>query len=247
MLEDQTLTQFYQRGAVDFHNLGSGWILERRLAWDYIGGALGSVDQGFEPGLTNPHPGQLSGPWGHKISNLAVDGTEVGFLDFYLRMGGIESFGFPKTDARVDTATPGRLRDPGLTPGIIRQYFQSAVFEFHPGDPNEPVKLSLIGDSLRNRLVPEHRFEVAFSAAPEIKAGAAFHPLVIVEPARMSPTSSSAASDISALIALYQANSGHSWKHKTNWFRGRARAEVVRGEDFAERTCGRIESPQQRT
>ena len=218
MLDDQTLTQFYQRGVVDFHDLGSGWILERRLAWDYIGGgALGSTDQGFEPGITNPHPGSFSGPWGHKISNLAIDGTEVGFLDFYRRLGGVESFGFPKTDAREDILAPGRLRDPSLTPGVIRQYFQGAVFEFHPGDPNEPVKLSLIGDALRNRLVPGHRFEAAFSAAAEIKAGVAFNPLVIVESDHVPLASSSAASDISVLIDFYNAYSGHSWRGNTYW------------------------------
>ena len=65
ILEDGTLTQFYQRGVVDFHNLGSGWVVERRLAWDYVGGdAGGSTDQGVEPGVTNPTPGHPPGSLG---------------------------------------------------------------------------------------------------------------------------------------------------------------------------------------
>ena len=48
-LEPGTLTQFYQRGVLDFHDVGFGYIVERRLAWDYFGGHLGPDDQGVEP------------------------------------------------------------------------------------------------------------------------------------------------------------------------------------------------------
>ena len=37
-VEDGTLTQFYQRGVIDYHDTGSGYVMERRLAWDYVGG-----------------------------------------------------------------------------------------------------------------------------------------------------------------------------------------------------------------
>lgn len=102
-LEDGTLTQFYQRGVADLHDLGSGWIVERRLAWDYAGGGLGNApDMGTEPGITNPNPGTQFGPWGHKVSDIAVVGTEVGFARFFDELGGVASFGLPKTDARAD-------------------------------------------------------------------------------------------------------------------------------------------------
>ena len=71
VMEPNSLTQFYQRGVVDFHNLGEGWVVERRLAWDYVGGGLaGSPDLGVEAGITNANPGRLVGPWRHKVSNF---------------------------------------------------------------------------------------------------------------------------------------------------------------------------------
>ena len=166
VLEPNALTQFYQRGVVDFHRVGAGWITERRLAWDYVGGGLGgSTDLGVEAGVTNPHPGTPLGPWGHKVSNLAIDGTETGFAGFFERLGGVASFGFPKTDARRDTNQPGTLHVPDLTPGFVRQYFQSAVLEYHPNNAAAPVQLTLLGDTLRERLVPNWREQPGFAAA----------------------------------------------------------------------------------
>ncbi len=136
VLEDGTLTQFYQRGVVDFHDVGTGWLVERRLAWDYVGGGVdGSQDQGVEPEILNPHPGTPLGPWGHKVSDFAIDGTRTGFAAFFEGLGGVGAFGFPKSDARADSGAPGTLHEPGKTPGFIRQYFQAAVLEFHPDDP----------------------------------------------------------------------------------------------------------------
>ncbi len=178
VLEDGTLTQFYQRGAVDFHNI-VGWIVERRLAWDYVGGGLGrSVDQGFESGPFNPNPGILLGPWGNRVSNVSIEGTNVGFADSFDRLGGVTAFGVPKTEARFDIVSSGRLLGPDLTPGFIRQYFQAAVFEYHPNDP-EPVKLALLGDTLRDALVPGHTRERAFAAAGRLVDGASYTPPVV--------------------------------------------------------------------
>ena len=172
LLEPNTLTQFYQRGAVDFHNVGAGWVTERRLAWDYVGGDRGSsTDQGVESDVTNPYPGTHSGPWGHKVSGQAIDGTPVGFADFYQRLGRVASFGFPKTDARADTNEEGTLHVVGYAPGIIRQYFQGAVFEYHPGNPDAPVQLSLLGDTVRNLLVPGFEQEIGFSASEPLTKG----------------------------------------------------------------------------
>ena len=179
VLEDGTLTQFYQRGAVDFHDI-VGWIVERRLAWDYVGGGEGgSVDQGFESGPFNPNPGILLGPWGNRVSNVSIEGTNVGFADFFLRLDGVGAFGLPKTEARVDIVSSGRLLGPEQTPGFIRQYFQAAIFEFHPNDPIEPVKLALLGDTLRDLLVPNHQRERAFAAAGILIDGASYVPPVV--------------------------------------------------------------------
>ena len=102
--ETGTLTQYYQRGVVDFHrrvDLGNIYVLERRLTWDYFGGGQGgSPDLGVEPGTVNNNTGEQLGPWNHKVSNFSVGGVRTGFLDFFHAFGGVQAFGFPKTEAR---------------------------------------------------------------------------------------------------------------------------------------------------
>ena len=184
VLEDGTLTQFYQRGVVDFHFIGSGWLVERRLVWDYVGGGVGgSKDQGVEPGITNPHEGIRLGPWGHKVSDFALDGTDVGFAKFFNLLGGAEAFGLPKSDAREDTGAPGTLREPGKTLGFIRQYFQAAVLEFHPNDPEAKVKLTLLGDNLRGILVPDFAEHAPFERAERLARKANYEPYAVPSPA----------------------------------------------------------------
>ncbi len=180
VLEDRTLTQFYQRGVVDFHDVGAGWLVGRRLAWDYVGGGLGgSVDQRFESGPFNPNPGSLLGPWGNRVSNISIEGTNVGFADFFNRLGGVRAFGFPKTEARTDIVSSNRLLGPEQTPGFIRQYFQAAIFEYHPNVPSNPVQLALLGDTLRDLLVRDHTRQDGFGAAGILIDGARYHPPVI--------------------------------------------------------------------
>jgi hypothetical protein len=175
-----TLTQYYQRGVVDFHrrdDLGGIWLVERRLAWDFVGGGLGgSTDLGVEPQITNPNEGAVL-EWGHKISDFDITGTEVGFRQFFDELGGTQSFGFPKTDAREDTGAAGMLLAPGSDLGWIRQYFQAAVFEFHPEAPDGfKVQLSLLGDTLRNQNYPSESWVALapFLPATEVADDSAF-------------------------------------------------------------------------
>jgi len=175
-----TLTQYYQRGVVDFHrrdDLGGIWLVERRLAWDFVGGGLGgSTDLGVEPQITNPNEGVVL-EWGHKISDFDITGTDVGFRRFFDELGGTQSFGFPKTDAREDTGAAGMLLAPGSDLGWIRQYFQAAVFEYHPEAPDGfKVQLSLLGDTLRNQNYPNQSWValVPFLRATEVADDSAF-------------------------------------------------------------------------
>ena len=148
------LTQYFQRGVIDWPPPGGGGqdTFQRRLAWDYLGGGGGgSIDQGVEPHLTNPNPGDLIGPWGHKVANVSVEGDAIGFAGFFHRLGGVSSFGYPKTDARRDNHPRAVLHAPDRLPDSrIRQYFQAAVLDYHPETPASPVKLSLLGDTLRD-------------------------------------------------------------------------------------------------
>ena len=182
VVEPNALTQYYQRGVVDFHrrdDLGGIWVIERRLAWDYFGGgAGGSQDLGVEPGTSNPNPGTPHGPWGHKVSDYAVDGTLTGFAQFFQDLGGVDAFGFPKTEARTDSNRPGTLHIATKTTGFIRQYFQAAVFEYHPGVPAAPIQLGLLGDDLRNLQFPNAAFAniPAFQAADKLIRGSFYSP-----------------------------------------------------------------------
>lgn len=180
VVEEETgnLSQYYQRGVVDWHwrqDLGR-YVMERRLAWDFFGGGSGgSVDLGVEPGRFNPHPGEELGPWGHKVSDFSIEGIYTGFKSFFDSLGGVQAFGFPKTDARIDNRSPGTLFIEAADPGFIRQYFQSAVFEHHRGD-QEPVKLRLLGDDLRNLNYPRFswRTYAAFRPATALVAGQSY-------------------------------------------------------------------------
>ena len=168
-----TLTQYYQRGAVDCHFRDGRWRVERRLTWDFIGGGLGGAP---DPGVEAPrseYPGLFPGPWGLRVSNFAVDGTFTGFRDFFQAHGGVAAFGYPKTEARYDDDPAAVLRLPEATPGFIRQYFQAAVFEFHPDDPADPVKLGLAGDALRDLRYPNqtHQRFASFRPAPILTSG----------------------------------------------------------------------------
>ena len=166
-----TLTQYYQRGVIDWRPPPGGGphTFLRRLAWDYLGGGLGgSIDQGVEAHLTNPNPGELLGPWGHKVANLSVEGVEIGFADFFRRLGGVASFGFPKTDARADDHPEADLHIPGRPPDSrIRQYFQAAVLEYHPESEAAPVQLRLLGDTLRDRRYPHRAWQQYLAFGPE--------------------------------------------------------------------------------
>ena len=221
-----SLTQYYQRGVVDCHERDGMWRMERRLAWDYIGGGMGDApDLGVEPDLLSEQPGRPMGPWGHRISNFAVDGTPTGFLDFYIALGGLQAFGLPKSDARLDDHPGAVLAVEGAQPGVIRQYFQAAVFEHRPGR-NQPVQLRLLGDAVRDRLYPYASYQVfaSFQAveplsddetyAPErVSAGDALVTLY----GAAGDHDAYVAGQRDALVALYHATNGPDWNRNDNW------------------------------
>ncbi len=172
-----TLTQYFQRGVLDCEERDGEWRVARRLAWDYIGGGVdGAPDLGVEPDLISDQPGERLGPWGHRVSNYTVDGTYIGFLDFFTALGGEATFGLPKTDARYDDDPRAVLRVPNGDPGVIRQYFQAAVLEYHPDDVAQPVKLFLIGDALRDWRYPTYRAFASFGSFGPLSEGQPYYP-----------------------------------------------------------------------
>lgn len=222
-----SLTQYYQRGVVDCQERDGMWNMERRLVWDYIGGGLGnSPDLGVEPGLLSDQPGQPVGPWGHRVSNFAIDGTATGFLDFYREFGGLQAFGLPKSDARLDDAPGAVLGIEGAQPGIIRQYFQAAVFEYRPGR-NQPVQLRLLGDAVRDALYPysSHQVFDSFQAVEALNDGDAYAPesasggaaLAMLYESTNGDHDAYVAGQRDALVALYHATNGGDWNRNDNW------------------------------
>ena len=143
------LRQYFQKGVLEFRPSNG---VQRTLVWDFFGGGLaGSADRGVEPGTQNDYQGTYVGPWRHKVSNFATDGSRTGFLDMFQRLGGVESFGFPKTEARWDRSAGVRL-DGAV--GRIRQYFQAGVLEYEAisGQPS----IRALGSRLRDRLYPDN-------------------------------------------------------------------------------------------
>ena len=176
-IETGTLTQFYQRGVLDFHDVGDGYIVERRLAWDYFGGDLGDNDQGVEavPDVA-PEGGVQVGAFRHYVANVDADGNATGFLDLFNSLGGVDAFGFPKTEARADTGAEATLSQTNSI-GLTRQYFQAGIIQITPG--SGLTELTLLGDDLRDVLVPGHKGETAFSAAAALNVGDSISPPVI--------------------------------------------------------------------
>ena len=69
------------------------------------------------------------------------------------------------------------LLAPGFDLGWVRQYFQAAVFEYHPEAPEGfKVQLSLLGDTLRDQNYPNASWAALtpFQAAAEVADAAAF-------------------------------------------------------------------------
>ena len=130
-------------------------------------------------------PGVPLWTWGHRVSNYAIDGIEVGFLDFFDALGGVKSFGYPKTDARYDNHPQAELNIPGTDTTIIRQYFQAAVLECYPDDELQPVKSALLGDLLRDRRFPYLSYLAfkSFKSVFPLRVGEIYQPERAIFPA----------------------------------------------------------------
>ena len=203
------LTQYYQHGIVDCQERDGVWRMERRLVWDYLGG------MGGEPRLLSEQPGMPLGPWGHRVSDLSVDGTQTGFLTFFNANGGLQAFGEAKTDARLDD-TPGAVFGiEGAAPGMIRQYFQAAVLEHRPESPAQ-VHLRFLGDIVRDMIYPYevHQAYASFRSAEPLEDG---QTLVLEGTANRGVRVARYYADSEVLVALYHATDGDNWNLKTNW------------------------------
>lgn len=203
------LTQYYQRGIVDCQERDGAWHAERRLVWDDLAGPGGEAD------LSSEQLGLPLGPWGHRVSNFAIDGTPTGFLDFFTALGGLQAFGHPKSEARPDDAPGARFNLEDAAPGVIRQYFQAAVFEHRPDSP-EQVHLRFLGDIVRDVAYPYeiHQAFQGFRAATPLDDGQTF---ALEEISGIAGLLAQYHADRDALVSFFHATGGPGWNRDDNW------------------------------
>ena len=120
--------------------------------------------------------------WEHKISDFDITGTDVGFRASSTSSAGPKALGFRRPTPVKTLEAQGCWLAPGVDLGWIRQYFQAAVFEYHPAEPEgSRVKLSLLGDTLRNQNYPNDSWVglTPFQAAAEVAEDSAFTVLAV--------------------------------------------------------------------
>lgn len=104
-------------------------------------------------------PTQRTSPAGDAaIKFFDVTGHNVAppFLDFFNKQGGLDVFGYPRTEAIQES-------------GVTVQYFQRARFELHPESPPPfNVQLTLLGDLLTTSRRPFPKGQ-PFTATPDHK------------------------------------------------------------------------------
>lgn len=108
---------------------------------DCPGTLMGDFVLPFRAGVVRPGEPEdnvADGQWfeatGHYVGG--------GFYDFWMTRGGLAIFGYPISDEfdQADAAAPGGKR--------TVQAFERAVFEYHPEDPSQPIKLRLVGNDV---------------------------------------------------------------------------------------------------
>ena len=155
IVEDNALCQYFQRGVIECRTDGDEVVLTWRDMWTVLGGGAGAASIAALPSevaRTNPNPGRAIGPFGHIVSNQAIDGTSTGFLDLYDAINGEASLGEPLTAARLDTGEADSLITEEFSTGLIRQYFETSVLEVSPAGGE--TRLTLAGDPMRDTTYP---------------------------------------------------------------------------------------------
>lgn len=142
------LVQYFQSGVVEYRP-HRGFQVPRLWNEFILGSESGSQLAGAERAPSNGSPGERLGRWGRKISNFSVEGEEVGFAEAFRRLGGVMTLGYPLSDARRDSHPQARLGllDDKRKP--VRQYFEGAVLEWHPGTAF-PIRVVPLGSWIRD-------------------------------------------------------------------------------------------------
>ena len=178
------LTQYFQRGVIDWQ-VGQDGVptISPRPSWDLIQARISAPgDPEAESNLSNPFATSTVGPWLRSVSDRSIGGVWTGFAEFIVQIGGLDTLGWPKSEARRDDRPDVVFQIPGTSPGFVRQYFQNAVLKWHPGR-TPAVKLALIGPVLRKLMYPDDSWQTLsqFNATKPLSIGDVFAPNRVVE------------------------------------------------------------------
>jgi hypothetical protein len=138
------LVQYFENGVLDYR---PPFGVEPRSVSKLM------VGDGVEVRPISRAPGEHVGPWGRQVSNLSVEGLETGFLDMFRDMGGVASFGYPRSDARDDDHPEATMASLPTVDGAIRQYFEAGVLQILGGSDQAPSIIPL-GRALRDQVYP---------------------------------------------------------------------------------------------
>ncbi len=142
--ESGVLVQYFENGVLEYR---PPFGVEPRSLADLLAG------DGIEVGPISRISREYVGPWGQQVSNLSVEGRETGFLDMFRDMGGVASFGYPRSDARRDDHPEATMAPLPATDGAIRQYFEAGVLQILNGSDQVPSIIPL-GRALRDQVYP---------------------------------------------------------------------------------------------
>jgi hypothetical protein len=161
------LVQYFENGIIQFaphRGIEAASIVEE------LSGAKRA-----ETGLENQYYGLVIGPEKHTVSNLAVDGATTGFLDAFVSYGGIDSFGYPQSEARADSHPMARFSMGVVRDNVVRQYFQGAILEHHTHTTLDTT-IRPIGTQLRERRYPNDEWVsvIAFRSASPVLPGSLY-------------------------------------------------------------------------
>ncbi|MBN9390595.1 MAG: hypothetical protein J0I20_21370 [Chloroflexi bacterium] len=140
--ENGYMVQYFERNRFEYHPENAGTPYEVLL------GLLGREKLDAET-AAHPQNGATAGLAHASDDSLFFKETNFGiggaFLDYWQKNGGLPQFGYPITAEQTDPATR-----------LTVQYFERAVFEFHPENAGTPyaVLLSLLGRERAANLDP---------------------------------------------------------------------------------------------
>lgn len=144
------------------------WFERARLElWPENAGTKYEIQPGrigveFTKGIDFPTQEFFVNRPGLQYEEVTQHGLRGEFLRFWQQNGGVDIFGYPISDELQEILPVDNAYH-------TVQYFERARFELHPNDPNEPVKLGLLGTGLYlQNLKPSSITPVKPTAVPVI-------------------------------------------------------------------------------